>query len=190
MHQGIELSEITVSRYLPERPLPAGSRQRWATFLRNHLHETLAIDFAVVPTATFGIVYVFFVLILERRRVLHFNVTSHPTAGWPAQQVVEACPFDFPGCFLIRDNDKIYGTRFRNRVHGLGLEQICTAFRSPWQNGFAERWIGSLRRDCLDHVIAISERQLRSVIRSYVEYYHDDRTHLGLEKDAPEERPV
>jgi len=187
---GIEISEITVSRYLPKRPPPAGSRQRWATFLHNHLHETLAIDFAVVPTATFGIIYVFFVLSLERRRVLHFNVTQHPTAEWTAQQIVEACPFDLPGRFLVRDNDKIYGTRFRDRIDGLGLNPIRTAFRSPWQNGFAERWISSLRRDCLDHVIVINERQLRSVIGSYVAYYHADRTHLGLEKDTPEGRVV
>jgi transposase InsO family protein len=187
---GLEVSEITVSRYMPKRPPSAGSRQRWATFMRNHLGETLAIDFAVVPTATFGILYVFFVLSLERRRVLHFNVTHHPTAKWTAQQVVEACAFDLPGRFLIRDNDKIYGTEFRDRVDGLGLEQIRTAFRSPWQNGFAERWIASLRRDCLDHVIAINDRQLRRVIRSYVDYYHADRTHLGLEKDTPGERTV
>jgi len=187
---GVEISEITVSRYMPKRPPPAASRQRWSTFLRNHLHETLAVDFAVVPTATFGILYVFFVLSLNRRRVLHFNVTQHPTAKWTAQQVVEACPFDLPGRFLIRDNDKIYGRVFRDRISGLGLEQIRTAFRSPWQNGFAERWIASLRRDCLDHVIAFNETQLRRVIRSYVDYYHSDRTHLGLEKDAPEERSI
>jgi putative transposase len=187
---GIEISEITVSRYMPKLPPPAGSRQRWATFVRNHLHEVLAIDFAVVPTATFGLLYVFFVLSLERRRVLHFNVTQHPTAEWTAQQVVEACPFDLPGRFLVRDNDKIYGAYFQNRVDGLGLEQKRTAFRSPWQNGFAERWIGSLRRDCLDHVIAVNERQLRRVVRSYVDYYHEDRTHLGLEKDTPGERTI
>jgi transposase InsO family protein len=187
---GIEISEITVSRYMPKRPPPAGSRQRWATFMRNHLHETLAVDFAVVPTATFGIVYVFFVLSLERRRVLHFNVTHHPTAEWTAQQVVEACPFDLHSRFLIRDNDKIYGTKFRDRVDGLGLEQIRTSFRSPWQNGYAERWIASLRRDCLDHLIPINGRQLRRVIQSYVAYYHEDRTHLGLEKDTPEERAI
>jgi transposase InsO family protein len=187
---GINVSEITVSRYMPKRPPPAGSRQRWATFLRNHLHETLAIDFAVVAMAAFGILYVFFVLSLERRRVLHFNVTHHPTAKWTTQQVVEACAFDLPGRFLLRDNDKIYGTEFRDRVDGLGLEQIPTAFRSPWQNGFAERWIASLRKDCLDHVIAINECHLRRVIRLYVVYYHEDRTHLGLEKDAPEERPI
>jgi transposase InsO family protein len=187
---GIVISEITVSRHMPKRLPAAGSRQRWATFIRNHLHEVLAIDFAVVPTVTYGIVYVFFVLSLERRRVLHFNVTRHPTATWTAQQVVEACAFDLPGRYLIRDNDKIYGACFRSRVDGLGLEQKRTAFRSPWQNEFAERWIGSLRRDCLDHIIAVNERQLRRVLRSYVDYYHKDRTHLGLEKDTPEERSV
>ncbi len=139
---------------------------------------------------TFGILYVFFVLSLERRRVLHFNVTQHPTAKWTAQQVVEACAFELPGRFLIRDNDKIYGEEFRNRVDGLGLEQVRTAFRSPWQNGYAERWIASLRRDCLDHVIAINERQVRRVISAYVDYYHADRTHLGLEKDSPDERSI
>ena len=128
---GIEISEITVSRYMPKRPAPAGSRQRWATFLHNHLHETLAIDFAVGPTAAFGILYVFFVLSLERRRVLQSHVTRNPTAEWTAQQVVEACPFDLPGRFLIRDSDKIYGTEFRDRVDGLGLDQIRTTFRSP-----------------------------------------------------------
>ncbi len=116
--------------------------------------------------------------------------SQHPTAEWTAQQVVEACPFDLSGRFLIRDNDKIYGRVFRDRVSGLGLEQIRTAFRSPWQNGFAERWIASLRRDCLDHVIPINECQLRRVIRSYVDYDPTDRTHLGLEKDAPEERRI
>ncbi len=132
----------------------------------------------------------FFVLSLERRRTLHFNVTRHPTAEWTAQQIVEACPFDLPGRYLIRDNDKIYGTKFRDRVDGLGLEQTRTAFRSPWQNGFAERWIASLRKDCLNHVVAINESQLRRVIRLYVAYYHQNRTHLGLEKDTPEERPI
>jgi transposase InsO family protein len=187
---GIETSGITVSRCMPIVPLPAGSRQRWATLFREYLHETLANDFAVVPTATFGVLYVFFVLSFDRRRVLHFHGTQHPTAEWTDQPVVEACPCGLPGRFLMGDNDKIYGKVFRDRVDGLGLEQIRTALRSPWQNGFAERWIASLRRDCLDHVVAINERQLRRVIRSYVDYYPADRTHLGLEKDAPEKRPI
>ncbi len=130
----INASEITVSRYMPKRHPPAGSRQRWDTFLRNHLYETRVIDFAVVPAATFGILYVFFVPSLERRRVLHSNVTRHPTAEWTAQQVVEVCSFYLRGRFPIRDNDKIYGTEFRDRVDGLGLEQMRTAFYSQRPN--------------------------------------------------------
>jgi putative transposase len=187
---GIRVSEATVSRSMPKRPGPRGSRQTWSTFVDNHLHEMLAIEFAVVPTITFGVMYVFFVLSLDRRRVLHFNVTKHPTASWTPQQVVEACAFELPGRYLIRDNDSIYGAEFRRRIDRLGLEQIRTALRSPWQNGYAERWIGSLRRDCLDHVIAINERQRSRVIRGYVDYYHADRTHLGLDKDAPDEREL
>lgn len=145
----------------------------------------MAIDFAVVPTITFDVLYVFFVLIVDRRRILHLNVTRHPTAVWTAQQVVEACPFELPGRFLFRDNDRIYGTCFKDRVDGLGLTHVTTAFRSPWQNPYAERWIGGLRRDCLDHVIAFNESQLRWVVRSYIEYFHQDRTHLGLDKDTP-----
>jgi putative transposase len=171
-------------------PAPPGSGQRWSAFLANHLCETLAIGFAVVPTITFGLMYVFFVLSLDRRRILHFNVTKHPTASWTAHQVVQAMDFETPGRYLLRDNDSIYGREFRRRLEGLGLEQIRTALRSPWQNGYAERWVGSLRRDCLDHVIAVNERQLRRVIREYVEYYHADRTHLGLDKDAPDGREL
>ena len=148
------------------------------------------IDFAVVPTITFEVIYVFFVLSVDRRRILHFNVTRHPTAEWTAQQVVEASGFEVPGRFLFRENDKIYGTYFQELVGGLGLTQVTTAFRSPWQNPFAERWIGGLRRDCLDHLIAVNERQLRRVINSYIRYFHADRTHLGLEKDTPISRVI
>ena len=187
---GIEVSQSTVQRYMPKREAPSGSRQRWKTFLHNHMHQSLAIDFAVVPTITFEVIYVFFVLSVERRRILHFNVTRHPTAEWTAQQVLEACGFEVPGRFLFRDNDKIYGGYFKGRVDGLGLTQVTTAFQSPWQNPFAERWIGSLRRDCLDHLIAVNERQLRRVINSYIRYFHEDRTHLGLEKETPIPRAV
>ena len=187
---GITVCERTVQRYMPKRESPPGSQQRWRTFLHNHMHESLAIDFAVVPTITFDIIYVFFVLSVDRRRILHFNVTRHPTAEWTAQQLVEACPFELPGRFLFRDNDKIYGGYFKDRVDGLGLTQVKTAFRSSWQNPYAERRIGGLRRDCLDHVIALNVKQLRRVVGSYVSYFHEDRTHLGLEKDTPFERPV
>jgi putative transposase len=113
---------------------------------------------------------------------------DNPTASWTAHQVAQACAFETPGRYLVRDNDSIYGREFRRRIERLGLEQVCTALRSPWQNGYAERWVGSLRRDCLDHVIAINERQLRRVIREYVDYYQADRTHLGLDKDTPDGR--
>ncbi len=187
---GIHMSESTVSKYMPKPTAPPGSAQRWTTFMRNHLAETLAIDFAVVPTINFELLFVFDVLSLERREVLHINVTPHPTAEWTAQQMIEACPFEAPARFLIRDNDKIYGAYFQDRVNGIGLETKRTAFRSPWQNGYVERWIAGLRRECLDHVIATNERKLRRVVRSYVEYFHQDRTHLGLDKDTPSGREV
>ena len=185
---GFQVAESTVSLYMPERRVPPGATQNWSTFLQNHLPEILAIDFAVVPTLRFEVLYVFVVLSLERRTVLHFNVTRHPTAQWTAQQIIQACPFEPPGRFVIRDNDSIYGAHFQDRVVGIGLEQVRTAYRSPWQNGYVERWIGRLRRECLDHVIAVDEVQLRRVLRSYVEYFHDDRTHLGLDKDTPSGR--
>jgi len=187
---GIEISQATVSRYMPKPPPRPGSRQSWSTFLTNHRHELLAIDFAVVPTIGFDILYIFFVLSVDRRKILHFNVTKCPTAEWTAQQVIEACPFELPGRFLVRDNDSIYGATFVKRVDSLGLEQVKTAPRAPWQNCFAERWIGSLRRECLDHIIAMNERQLRGVIARYVDYFHEDRTHLGLAKDTPTGREV
>lgn len=187
---GIEVSQATVSRYMPNRRPRLGAGQTWTTFLANHRRELLAVDFAVIPTVTFELLYVFFVLSVDRRQILHVNVTKHPTARWTAQQIVEACPFDLPGRFLVRDNDTIYGAEFVQRIDGLGLEQVRIAPRSPWQNGYAERWVGSLRRDCLDHVITVSERQVLRVVRSYVDYYHRDRTHLGLHKDTPQTRPL
>ena len=150
----------------------------------------IAVDFAIVPTIKGTLLFVFIVLSLARRRVLHVNVTAHPTAAWSAQQVVEALPWSTTDRYLIRDRDGIYGQLFRNRVDGLGLEEVVIAARSPWQNGYAERFIGSLRRECLDHVIALDERQLLRIVRSYVAYYNKSRTHLSLGKDPPEPRAV
>jgi len=178
-----------VSKYLPRRSRHPPS-QGWRTFLRNHLAATIAIDFAVVPTVTGHLLYVFVVLSLLRRRVLHLNVTAHPTAAWTAQQVVEALPWTTTAGYMVRDRDAIYGEAFSRRVGALGLKHVVTAARSPWQNAYAERFIGSLRRECLDHLIALDERQLLRVLRSYVAYYNRTRTHLGLGKDAPESRPV
>jgi transposase InsO family protein len=151
----------------------------------------IAIDFLTVPTVTFRIAYVFFVLSLERRRVLHVNVTFlHPTATWTAQQIVEAIGPDIAPTHLIRDRDAIYGAEFDARVTHLGIKQVRIAARSPWQNGFAERWVGTLRREQLDHMIVLGERHLLRAVRSHVTYYNTDRPHMALDRDAPVHRDV
>lgn len=185
---GFTVAQSTVSKYLPRNRKPPS--QGWRTFLRNHLRETIAVDFAVVPTVTFGLLYVFVVLGLERRKLLHVNVTAHPTAEWTAQQMVEALPWETRARYVIRDRDRIYGLAFRRRVTGLGLQEVRSAPRSPWQNAYAERFIGSLRRDCLDQVIVLNEPHLRSVLSDYAQHYNRSRTHLSLGKDAPEPRLV
>jgi putative transposase len=136
------------------------------------------------------VLFVFVVMAHERRRVLHFNVTEHPTAEWTAQQIIEAFPNTAVPKYLIRDRDGVYGNYFRNRVNGSGIEEVLTAARSPWQNPFAERLIGSIRRECLNHVIVLGERHLRWTLKRYLRYYSDSRTHLSLEKDPPNPRPI
>src|SRR5713101_1863001 len=185
---GLEVSQRSVARLMPRRPKPPS--QTWRTFLRNHLADLVSVDFFVVPTATFRVLYVFVVLLHHRRRVVHFNVTDSPTAAWTAQQIVEAFPDDSAPRYLLRDRDGIYGGEFRQRVKGMGLAEVLTARRSPWQNPFAERVIGTFRRELLDHVIVLNEGHLRRHLRSYLRYYHGSRTHLALEKDAPEPRAV
>jgi len=185
---GFTLAQSTVSQYLPRHRKPPS--QSWRTFLQNHLREAIAIDFAVVPTATFRLLYVFVVLSLERRRLLHVHVTAHPTAVWTAQQMVEALPDETNPRYLIRDRDGIYGAEFRRRVAALGLREVPIAPRSPWQNPYAERFIGSLRRECLDHMIVLNERQVCRILSDYARYYNRARTHLALEKDPPERRRV
>ena len=162
--------------------------QTWRTFLSNHSKDIVAIDFFTVPTATFQILYVQVVLAHHSRRVLHFNVTAHPTASWTAQQMVEAFPWDSAPRYLLRDRDCIYGQVFSQRVKSLGIKEVITAPRSPWQNAYVERVIGSIRRECLDHVIVMNERQLKRVLKDYIRYYHESRTHLGLDKDTPMKR--
>ena len=164
--------------------------QTWRTFLDNHLRQLIAVDFFVVPTLTFRVLFVFVVPAHDRRRILHFNVTSHPTAEWTAQQIREAFPWETAPRFLLRDRDGIYGRAFRDCVKAMGVEEVKTAPQSPWQNPFAERLIGSIRRECLDHVIVFNERSLKRILRSYFDYYHNCRTHLSLGKDAPATRPV
>lgn len=148
------------------------------------------MDFFTVPTATFRILYVFIVLRHDRREIVHFNVTEHPTARWTAQQIVEAFPIDTAPRYLLRDRDRIYGDTVQQRIESLAINEVLTAPRSPWQNPFVERVIGSIRRDCLDHVIVLNERHLRRILREYSGYYHTCRTHLSLSKDSPNPRIV
>jgi putative transposase len=184
----IDVAERTVSRLIPKRPLPPS--QTWRTFLTNHVRDLVSIDFFTVPTAQLRVLFVLVVLAHHRRRVLHFNVTEHPTAAWTAQQIVDSFPDDTAPAYLLRDRDAIYGDSFRQRVKGMRIQEVLTAAQSPWQNPFAERLIGSIRHDCLDHVIVLSERHLRHILTSYFSYYHRIRTHLSLTKDAPDGRPV
>jgi putative transposase len=185
---GIEVAKSTVDKYRGRsRTAPSPT---WKAFLKNHLNDLVSIDFLIVPTIRFKPLYVLIVLAHSRRRALHFNVTAHPTALWTAQQIVEAFPWDSAPKYLLRDRDAIYGGAFRKRIHAMGIEQVLSAPRSPWQNPFVERLIGTLRRDCLDHVIALNECHLRRIVAEYLDYYHVWRTHLSLSMDAPNPRVV
>jgi transposase InsO family protein len=183
---GIEVAVSTVAKHMPRRRRPPSPT--WRAFLENHLKDLVAIDCFVVPTATFGVLFGLVVLAHDRRRVVHFNATAHPTAEWTARQVIEAFPEETAPRFLVRDRDRIYGERFRRMVKLLGFEEVVTAARSPWQNPYAERLIGSLRRDCLDHVVVLDEVHLRKMLAKYFAYYNATRCHLSLAGDAPEPR--
>jgi putative transposase len=185
---GITVAERTVSRWLSARCSPPS--QTWRTFLTNHVRDLVAVDFLTVPTARLRVLFVLVVLAHHRRRVLHFNVTEHPTAAWTAQQIVDAFPDDSGPADLLRDRDTVYGYPFRQRVKGMGIGEVLTAPHSPWQNPFAERLIGSIRRECLNHVLVLDEQHLRRTLTRYVTYYHRARTHLSLDKDAPDRGPI
>ena len=167
---GIHVAKGTVERYMvrPKKP-PSPT---WRAFLQNHVKDLVSVDFFVVPTVAFKVLFVFIVLAHARRRIVHFNITEHPTAQWTAQQISEAFPWEAAPRYLIRDRDGVYGPPFRTRVEGMGIEEVLTAPRSPWQNPFVERVIGSVRRECLDHVIVLNERHLRSLLGDYFEHYH------------------
>jgi transposase InsO family protein len=186
---GIKVSLATVSRYLPKREPDREQRQRWMTFLRNHRDVISAMDFLVVPTVRFKLLYAWFVIAHGRREVLHVNVTAHPTSAWVIQQLREAFPEETSIRFLIHDNDTIFSDRVADWIEQLGLEPKATALRSPWQNGLAERWIGTVRRELLDHVVPINEPHLRRILLEYVEYYNTERVHTRL-RDSPTGRPV
>jgi putative transposase len=188
MKLGIDIGERTVSRLLPKRRTPPS--QTWRTFLTNHVRDLVSIDFFTVPTAYLRVLFVVVVLAHHRRRVLHFNVTEHPTAAWTAQQIVETFPHDSAPAYLLRDRDHVYGEPFQHRMKGMRICEVLTAPHCPWQNPFAERLIGSVRRECLEHVVALSERHLRRILIAYFAYYHRTRTHLSLGKDTPDGRPI
>jgi putative transposase len=185
---GITVSQATVSKYMARHRKPPS--QSWRTFLTNHAKDIVSVDFFTVPTATFRVLFVFLVLSDQRRRIVHFNVTDSPSAIWIGQQIVEAFPWDTAPKYMIRDRDGKYGEEFVRRVESLGIRQVLISTRSPWQNPYVERIIGSIRRECLDHLIVFNERHLRRVLNEYFQYYHQSRTHLGLEKDCPRPRPV
>ena len=185
---GIKVGESSVSKYMVRRRKPPS--QTWRTFLDNHLKTLVSVDFFTVPTIRFQILYVFLVLAHERRRILHFAVTAHPTAEWTAQQMREAFPWDTVPRYLLRDRDRIFGQDFVKQVKAMGIKQVLSAPRSPWQRAYVERVIGTIRRECLDHLIVFNERSLYRHLEGFVEYYHRNRTHLALEKDTPEPRPI
>jgi len=187
---GFDLSEPTVSRWLRRAPRTPDSVKRWLTFLRNHRDAIAAMDFFTVPTLTFGVLHCFFVIGHDRRKILRFNVTRNPNALWIVQQMREAWPYTAAQRFLLFDRDSKFGNDVVSFVRDMGMRPARTAFRSPWQNGIAERWVGSCRRDLLDHVIILNEPHLKRLMAEYVHYYHEDRTHLGLAKDTPAGRPT
>ena len=185
---GFDVAQSTVSKYmLRRRGRPS---QGWKTFLRNHADGIASVDFLLVPTLTFQRLFAFVILGLGRRRLLWIGVTTNPTAEWLARQITAAFPWDTAPAFLIRDNDGSYGEVFTRRVRSMGIRDRPIAPRSPWQNCYVERVIGSIRRECLDRMIVLGETHLRRILAGYVEYYNAGRTHLSLAKDAPEHRPV
>ena len=185
---GIEVAESTVAKYMVKRPRRPG--QSWATFLRNHAAGIAATDLFVVPTIGFKLLYCLVVLAHGRRGLVHHAVTTHPTAEWVARQMTEAFPWDTAPRYLVRDRDAVYGYVVRHRLRALGIRDRPTAPRSPWQNAYVERLIGSVRRECTDQVIVLGQAHLRRIVSMYATYYNEARTHLSLDKDAPISRPI
>jgi transposase InsO family protein len=185
---GFDIAQSSVAKYMAKRRGPAG--QGWRTFLRNHAPEIAAMDLFVVPTIGFNLLYAFVIVRLDRRHLVWINVTTSPTAEWVAQQITEAFPWDQAPKYLVRDRDRVYGTVVTRRLQAMGIRDRPIAPASPWQNGYVERLIGSIRRECLDHVIILSEEHLRRVLREYALYYNTNRTHWSLCKDAPVSRTI
>jgi len=185
---GFEVAQSSVAKYMVKRRGPPS--QGWRTFLRNHAPDIAAMDLFVVPTIGFDLLYAYIIVRLDRRELVWISVTTHPTAEWVARQITEAFPWNEAPRYMIRDRDRIYGPVVTRRLRAMGIRDKPIAPASPWQNGFAERLIGSIRRECLDHVIVLGELHLRRILKSYADYYNDIRTHRSLHKDAPISRPV
>jgi transposase InsO family protein len=185
---GFEVAQSSVARYMVKRAGPPS--QEWSTFLRNHAPNIAAMDLFVVPTIGFNLLYALVIVRLARRDLVWINVTPNPTAEWIARQIAEAFPWNDAPRYLIRDQDQVYGSAVTRRLRAMGIRDKPIAPGSPWQNGVAERLIGSIRRECTDHVIALGEGHLRRVLQSYARYYNESRTHRSLDKDAPVHRPI
>jgi len=185
---GFSVAQSSVAKYMVKRRGPPS--QGWRTFLHNHAPDIAAMDLFVVPTIGFKLLYGFVIVRIDRRDLIWINVTTNPTAEWIARQITEAFPWDEAPRYLIRDRDRIYSSVVTRRLRAMGIRDKPTAPASPWQNGFAERLIGSIRRECLDHIIVLGETHLRRILRSYANYYSGIRTHRSLDKDAPVSRPV
>src|SRR4030088_421390 len=185
---GFELAQSSVAKYMVKHRGPPS--QGWRTFLRNHAPEIAAMDLFVVPTIGFDLLYGFVIVRLDRRDLVWINVTTHPAAEWVARQITEAFPWEMAPRYMIRDRDRIYGIVVTRRLRAMGIRDKPTAPGSPWQNGFAERLIGSIRRECVDHMIVLGEAHLRRILKSYADYYNSVRTHRSLNKDAPVSRLV
>ena len=182
---GFDISERSVLRWMRKAPRNPEPAKRWAAFLSNHREVIAAMDFFTVPTLTFGVLYCFFVIAHDRRRILHCSVTRHPSSVWVTQQLREAFPYDSAPSYLIFDRGTQFNEEVIDTVKSFGIKPKQTSFRSPWQNGVAERWVGNCRRDLLDHIIVLDERHLKRLMKEYVRYYHEDRTHLALAKGTP-----
>jgi transposase InsO family protein len=185
---GFEVAQSTVAKYMVKRRGPPS--QGWRTFLQNHAPDIAAMDLFVTPTIGFNLLYAFIIIRLDRRDLVWINVTTNPTAEWIAHQITEAFPWNEAPRYLIRDRDRTYGEVAMRRIRAMGIRDKPIAPASPWQNGFAERLIGSIRRECLDHLIVLSEAHLRRILQAYAGYYNKIRTHRSLDKDAPAFRPV
>lgn len=185
---GIEVGQTTVAQYMAKRRRPPS--QGWKTFLHNHADGIASMDFFVVPTISFRLLYGLLILQHARRELLWLGITAHPTAEWTARQFTEAFGWRDAPRYVVRDRDQVYGSDFIRRVRAMGIRDRPISARSPRQNGYAERLIGSIRSDCLDHVVVFGERHLRDLLRSYQQYYNECRTHLSLDKDAPFPRVV